>query len=222
MKIIALSDTHTYHRQIKDIPDGDVLVHCGDITFRGEIAVLEDFAYWMKELPHKHKIFIAGNHDRSLERDDYKRGMLLELFDECGITYLQDSGIDIDGVKFWGAPWTPVFHNWSFNLPRGRALEEKWALIPDDTNVLLTHGPPWQILDKAPRGVFDFEHTGCANLLERILELRQLQTHVFGHIHADSGSHTDAGVQFVNASICTEDYKPTNPSRIINIKGKPI
>lgn len=219
-RIVSISDTHGYHRRIKEIPDGDILIHAGDITNRGEISVLHDFALWMKSLPHAHKLIIAGNHDLSLARDNIQRQELLKLFEECGITYLQDSGITISGLKFYGSPWTPLFHNWGFNLPRGQALADKWAQIPDDTNVLITHGPPYGILDEAPRGVFDFEHVGCEDLLERIWELRYLQASIFGHIHHSSNVIEEYGVKFVNSSICTEQYQPTNPPRVFEVIAK--
>ena len=214
MKIVSISDTHTKHREIAKIPDGDVLVHAGDITNVGEVGVLYDFADWMSELPHK-KVVIAGNHDLSFTRrvkDD-----IIKYFQDKGINYLEDSGVEIDGVKFWGAPWQPEFHNWSFNLPRGKALIEKWSLIPNDTNVLITHGPPYQILDKAPRGVFGHEHVGCQDLFERILELPKLKAHIFGHIHICSGVYEEFGVKFVNSAICTETHQPTYPPKEFEI-----
>lgn len=217
LKIVSISDTHGYHRRIKNIPDADVLIHAGDITGRGEIKVLNDFAMWMKELPHAHKLLIAGNHDLTLERDNAQKQEILKLFQECGITYLQDSGIEIDNIHFWGSPWQPLFHSWAFNLPRGEALAEKWALIPDNTNVLITHGPPYQILDAAPRGVFDIEHTGCEALLERVLELTHLRAHVFGHIHNSYGKYEEFNVKFINSCICTESYYPNNLPQIFEI-----
>lgn len=218
MKIIAISDTHCYHRRIKAIPDGDILIHAGDITSCGEIGALDDFAHWMKELPHKHKVFIAGNHDMTLQRECVIRDELLKMFKDCGLIYLQDSTIVIDGISFYGSPWQPEYHSWSFNLPRkGKELTKKWDAIPDDTNVLITHGPPHMILDEAPRGVFDFENVGCEILANRIWELPKLKAHIFGHIHNSRGIRKELGVQFVNASICTEAYNPTNLPQEIEI-----
>lgn len=226
MKIVSISDTHRYHRHIKDMPVADVLIHAGDITGRGEISVLKDFAMWMKELSYPTKLVIGGNHDLVLAREafggDKQRREILELFKECGIIYLQDSSVEINGVKFYGSPWTPLFHSWAWNLTRGKALAEKWALIPDDTNVLITHGPPHGISDKAPRGWFDgFEHTGCEDLLARILELKHLRAHVFGHIHAgreeNDGRREENGIQFVNSCICTEKYQATNLPQVFEI-----
>jgi Icc-related predicted phosphoesterase len=214
MKIISISDTHNKHREIKHIPDGDVLVHAGDITNVGEVGVLGDFADWMSQFPHK-KVIIAGNHDLAFTRSS--REYILKYFEEKGIIYLEDSGVEIDGVRFWGSPFQPEFHNWAFNLPRGKALIEKWAMIPDDTSVLITHGPPYQILDKAPRGVFDYEHVGCKDLLERILELSKLKAHIFGHIHDCSGIYEEFGVKFVNSAICNERHQPINLAKEFEI-----
>jgi len=96
--------------------------------------------------------------------------------------YLENSGVEIDGVKFWGSPWQPEFFNWAFNLPRGRRLAEIWALIPDDTEVLITHTPPYGILDRVDSG----EHVGCEDL-RRALQRVKPKVHVFGHIHEDRG-----------------------------------
>jgi len=217
LKIVSISDTHGYHRRIKEIPDADVLIHAGDITGRGEIHILQDFGEWLKELPHAHKIIIAGNHDFSLEREGSQKKEIIKFFKECGVTYLQDSSVEIDGVLFYGAPWQPEFYNWAFNLPRGKALAEKWAMIPDNVNVLITHGPPYQILDEAPRGVFQVENIGCKDLLERALELTHLRAHVFGHCHNGAGVFEDYGVKYINSCICNEKYQPINPPRIFEI-----
>jgi Icc-related predicted phosphoesterase len=208
LKIISISDTHCYHRKIK-IPDGDVLVHAGDITRRGEIAVIDDFAQWIQTLPHKSKILISGNHDFSLERENFQKDEILKRFQEAGIIYLQDSGIEIDGIYFYGSPATPIWHSrWAFNYFRENTTQ--WDHIPENTNVLITHGPPYQILDRAPRSVFDYEHTGCKILADKIWELPKLKAHIFGHIHEDYGTHEERGIKFINSAICTGNYQPTN------------
>lgn len=218
MKIAVISDTHGYHRKIKHMPKADVLVHCGDITNRGEIGILDDFANWMGELSYDHKIFISGNHDLALEREGIQKQELLKLFNECGLIYLQDSGIEINGVYFYGSPYTPLFHNWAWNLPRGgKELQNKWEQIPDQTNVLITHGPSYQMLDRAPRGVFDYEHVGCELLTNRIWELPKLKAHLYGHIHFDHGQIEEYGLKFVNGAICNEQYKPDNLPIVIDI-----
>lgn len=220
MRIISISDTHGDHRKIKNIPDGDVIIHAGDITNRGEIHILHDFIEWFKDLPHRHKIMIAGNHDLIFERNNKQTKEILNLIQESGIVYLQDSSIIIDNKMFYGAPWQPAFFNWAFNLPRGKALAQKWAMIPDNTNVLITHGPPYQILDKVPRGIMQFEHAGCQDLKHRISELKQLQAHCFGHLHLNSGIWEDSvsKIKFVNSAICTESYEPDNEPKVFDIE----
>jgi Icc-related predicted phosphoesterase len=199
------------------MPEGDVLVHAGDITISSETKVIEDFADYLSELPHTHKIVIAGNHDYIFEGSSKEQ--LVEMFKRKGITYLQDSSITIDGVKFYGSPWQPRFHDWGFNLSRGRALAEKWKLIPDDVNVLITHCPPFGILDRAPRGFDEYENVGCEELLKRIDELNKLQVHIFGHIHDCYGTQNIDGIVFANSCICNERYQAVNNPHIIEIES---
>ncbi len=188
--LVLASDTHGRHRNLI-VPDGDVFIHAGDITrFGGEIDDLIDFNDYLATLPHAHKIVVAGNHDFCFERQNARSRSIL-----TNATYLEDDGLSIDGVTYYGSPWQPVFLNWAFNLERGKALREKWAMIPDDTEVLITHGPPRGILDE----VFDGERVGCEDLRERIREVRP-KVHVFGHIHEARGMHEQDGTTFVNAS----------------------
>lgn len=128
----------------------------------------------------------------------------------------------IDGVKFWGSPWQPEFCNWAFNLSRGIKLKEKWDLIPADTNVLITHGPPMGILDNVTKfnghtGELEIQHVGCVDLYNRVMELKSLQLHVFGHLHDGYGKQKINKTIFVNASICTEEYKPTNAPIVVEL-----
>jgi Icc-related predicted phosphoesterase len=215
MKIVAISDTHSYHRRIV-LPEGDILVHAGDITFRGELNVLEDFASWLKESPIKHKIVIFGNHELGF-RDGPKRERAIKILQDAGIIYLEDSEVVIDGVKFWGSPWQPWFHDWEFNLQRGKDIANMWSKIPDDTNVLITHGPPALILDEAPRGVLGYDNVGCKDLLDRIGNLNSLKCHIFGHIHNSYGTKQVGPCTFVNAASCTEAYSPTNPPIVVEV-----
>jgi Icc-related predicted phosphoesterase len=215
MKICCISDTHSYHRQIK-IPECDMLIHAGDITFKGELKVIEDFALWMKELPVKHKIVIHGNHEVGHERGP-KREPGLKLLADAGLIYLQDSFVEIEGLKIYGSPDQPWFHNWEYNRQRGEEIAKKWAMIPVDTNILITHGPPYMIRDLAPRGLFDGENVGCVDLLNRISDLPNLKLHVFGHIHHSYGVTKIEQCSFVNASSCTESYTPSNAPIVVEI-----
>jgi Icc-related predicted phosphoesterase len=211
MKIICFSDTHKLHDQIEEMPEGDVLLFAGDMCGRGGIKSIGRFNKWLGTLNYKYKIVVAGNHDMCLE-DPSLRNLAKDMITNA--VYLEDEEIIIDGIKFYGSPWQPEFLNWAFNLPRGPKLREKWALIPNDTNVLITHGPPHGIMDFA---IYDKINVGCQDLADRIQELSELKAHVFGHIHGDYGVVEMDGVTYVNASICTEEYKPTNKPIVLEI-----
>ena len=205
MKIVAISDTHGMHRQLA-IPEGDILIHSGDFLGNGRLTQLEEFCSWLEELPHKHKIVVAGNHDTCLE-SIITRNRAITTINKVAI-YLEDSSIIIDNVKFYGSPWQPEFCNWAFNLPRGEALKEKWDMIEEDTNVLITHGPPHTILDYCDGG-----HVGCEELYKatrRLSKLGDLTHHVFGHIHESYGTESVRGTTYHNVSNCTGRYEPIN------------
>ena len=209
MKLVFISDTHTLHNSmLNEIPEGDVLVHCGDVSSRGVGSEIDNFIAWFESLPHKNKIFIAGNHDFGFEYRNTTLQKTLEGIKEIGIHYLQDSGVEIDGIKFWGSPWTPPFYNWAFMLGE-EEIREKWKMIPRETNVLITHGPPYGILDLV---TYDQKNVGCPALMEEVLKLKDLKIHSFGHIHEEYGSKVleENGPIFINASTCTLRYKPWN------------
>ncbi|MDE0839321.1 MAG: metallophosphatase domain-containing protein [Kiritimatiellae bacterium] len=207
MRIVCISDTHGLHDQINGIPDGDVLVHAGDLTNHGELEQVQSFNTWLGQLPHAHKLVIAGNHDFCFEKNpDVSEPMLTNA------TYLRDSAIEIDGVHFYGSPWQPWFYDWAFNLRRGSEIRAKWDLVPKNTDVLITHGPPANHGDETA----SHEYAGCKDLLE-VIDTLNLQLHVFGHIHEGYGTTETNGTRFVNASTCTLAYQPTNPAIVIDI-----
>lgn len=218
MKICAISDTHDNHRQIT-IPDCDVLVVAGDFTcHRNPItANYTDFNDWLRTVPAKRKIVVAGNHDTLFEQNPtLARSILSEA------TYLQDSGVVIDGVNFWGSPWTPFFASWAFMKP-DEMLKEYWDKIPDETEVLITHGPAHNILDKTlhygktPEG----EHVGSFSLREhfvdRMPEKLKLKAHIFGHIHEDYGIYYDGVVRAYNVAQTNVFNEIVNKPVIIEI-----
>ena len=211
MRLIILSDTHNLHSGLAPLPDGDVLVHAGDMTGRGTLGEIEAFVEWFAALPHRHKIMIAGNHDFAFETS----AAAAEALVPEGVTYLRDAATIIEGIKFWGSPWQPWFYDWAFNLERGEEIARKWALIPNDVEVLITHGPPHGVLDTVV-GV-PAEHVGCAALLARLDTLPALRLHVFGHIHEAYGSTELLGRRFVNACICDEGYRPVNAPIVIDL-----
>lgn len=209
-KIITfISDTHNKHNRVTaDLPGGDILIHGGDISSMGYEHEVYDFLRWFSIQNYEHKIFIAGNHDFLFERNVVLSKVLLDKFKN--ITYLQDSGVTIDGLNIWGSPWQPSFYDWAFNLPRnGSEIAEKWSLIPDDTNILITHGPPYGILDLTPR----YEKVGCEQMYNRIIGLSgddKLFIHSFGHIHYGYGYSQFNNGHFINASCLDERYDYSN------------
>lgn len=208
MKICVISDTHSHHRALQ-LPEADVLVHCGDFSTKGEFNGIANFCNWMGKLPYKHIVCISGNHELGMQRNATKRSSIINLFKENNIIYLEDSYIIIDGIKFYGSPWQPNFYSWEFNLPRGEAIARKWNLIPDDTDILITHGPPYGILDEVIEPL-QIVNAGCEELLRRVNQLDNLKTHLFGHIHSGYGHKTINNKVFINASICDMDRNPTN------------
>lgn len=205
MRLVLLSDTHMTHGRIV-VPDGDVLVHAGDSTKRGTLAQLREVASFLRELPHAHKIIIAGNHDFGLQEDPELGG---ELF---GSAYLCDAEADAGGLRVWGSPWQPWFYDWAFNLPRGEALRAKWELIPSGIDVLVTHGPPMGVLDRTVVG----EDVGCEELRDAIAIVKP-RLHVFGHIHEAYGARRVGETLCVNASNCTLAYQPDNPPIVVEL-----
>ncbi len=199
MKIVAISDTHSLHWSL-NIPEGDVLVHAGDLTNRGILEEVSEFNTFLGTLPHPHKIVIAGNHDFCFE--DYRMDCE-EALTNC--IYLQDQEVTIDGVRFYGSPWQPWFYDWAFNLERGPEIRAKWDLIPEGIDVLITHGPPYGIGDLTARG----DKAGCQDLLE-VAEKLKPDLHIFGHIHEGFGVSYNGVTTFINASSCDHLYQPVN------------
>lgn len=211
MKLVLISDTHNLHRYIENMPEGDVLIHAGDSTMGGSPGEVQNFVYWFSGLNYKHKIMIPGNHDLGFDGPNSKE--FVSLVRDSGITYLFDSSIEIDGIKFWGGPWTPRFHDWAFNVTRGESIASKWNLIPEDTQILITHGPPNGILDLNKQGM----PVGCEMLRNRIRQLKNLKYHIFGHIHEGYGIVERDGVVYCNAATCTARYAPTNKPLVIEV-----
>ena len=198
MRIVAVADTHLFHRELV-VPDGDVFVHAGDMCQSGSLDELRAALEWIRELPHRHKVIVAGNHDFAfVEHAREAREMAADF------VYLEDSGATVAGVSFWGSPWQPEFNDWAFNLPRGGALAEKWALIPERVDVLVTHGPPHGIGDRGPVA----GRLGCEDLLARVRVVAP-RVHAFGHIHQDGGAWAIGETLFVNATTWECERAPT-------------
>lgn len=217
MVITFISDTHTKHRYCEDdLPGGDLLIHAGDIMNSGhdENDVWEFLEWFNKREQYKGHVFIAGNHDRYFENKPDETKNILREYPK--VTYLQDKSLlyvnedTNDACSIYGSPHQPTFHNWAFNLPRnGEELQNKWNNIPEDIDILITHGPAWGHLDVVPYGHLS---VGCELLRERV-DVIKPKIHVFGHVHSGYGYKFHNGTHFFNVSVLDERY---------NYKNKPI
>ena len=208
MKIVCISDTHNQHRQI-DVPDGDLLIHAGDFSGHGKPAEISAFNQWLGELPHRHKILIAGNHDFLFEREPaLARSLITEAF------YLENEFIEIEGLRIYGSPATPWFFNWAFNYHRGPEINAIWDRIPQEIHVLITHGPPFGILDQVAHG----KQVGC-EMLAQWLESQKSPPalHVFGHIHEAAGRIQTDQTTFINACQLDLRYRPQSNLQVFNL-----
>lgn len=197
MKITFISDTHGQHEQLM-LPESDMIIHAGDISSRGLLSEVQQFIDWFSELPVKHKVFIVGNHDFLAEQEpDLFRSLIPD-----NLIYLENTAVEIEGIKIWGSPITPFFFNWAFNRQRGAEINKYWEAIPGDTDILVTHGPPLGIGDRTFRG----EEVGCEGLLKAIEKITP-RYHVFGHIHEDYGVFKTDETTFINASVLNLKYK---------------
>lgn len=233
MKVVTVSDSHSRHEGIYQLrgdeivdnietfehvagivngynhsvflpSDIDLFIHAGDSSMHGTEFEIRQFLEWLSGIKAKHKVLIAGNHDFLFERQRMIAKELLEQHKD--IIYLESSSIEIEGIKIYGEPRQPWFHSWAFNVQRGPDIRKYWDAIPEDTDILVTHGPPYGILDMTLRG----ENVGCKDLRDRIQELPKLKMVVFGHIHEDAGHELINGIHYVNASVLNVRYQLQN------------
>jgi len=218
MNFTFISDTHNKHHGVGVSSNGgDIIFHTGDATSQGGEWEIIRFLDWYSKLNYTHKVFTPGNHDFGFEKEPEK---YKKMFKEAGVHLLIDSGVTLDGIKIWGSPVTPWFHNWAFNRARNGSeaalhnvdyIFPHWDMIPNNLDVLLTHGPPYMILDElqyidgTPKGQF----IGCEDLLKRIKEVKP-KIHAFGHIHCGYGTKEEDGTLFINAASLDESYSPGN------------
>lgn len=213
MDFTFISDTHNKHNQI-DVGSGDILFHTGDATSMGYFHEIQAFAEWFAKQDYKHKVFTPGNHDFGFEKEPAK---YYEMFKDLGLHLLIDERVELEGVKIWGSPVTPWFWNWAFNRARNGAeaamhnvdfIFPHWDMIPNDIEVLLTHGPPYMILDElcyvdgTPKGQF----VGCEDLAKRVEEIKP-KIHAFGHIHCGHGAVEQNDTLFINGANLDEAYQ---------------
>lgn len=241
-KIAAMADSHNKHNKVT-IPPVDMFIHAGDWSGMGRESETRNFAKWLNKLDARHIVVVPGNHEVEFEQG--LPSSLNWILEECPRAHiLIDQSVVIEGVKIHGSPITPWFHDWAWNrsiredgmvykAPRfgggGSVFKQiptimpHWDLIPEDTDILVTHGPPYQILDElvfadgTPKG----EHVGCHHLLERIKKVKP-DIHIFGHIHCGHGQKHIEGTSFYNVALCDEMYMPSNGITIIDYKKEEV
>lgn len=208
--IDLLSDTHNRHERC-ETQGGDILIHAGDFSGRGSYEEVIEFLDWFADQDYSHLVMIAGNHDFAFEKDPTR--MAKECKDRR-IHLLNDSGIilkDMVGtynIKVWGSPVQPWFHDWAFNRRRGDDIKKHWDLIPNDTEILITHGPPAGILDMTTYANGDPNiPVGCQDLADKLAKT-QVKLHVFGHIHEARGVVYSGPRTYVNAAFLDRMYYP--------------
>lgn len=218
VKIVAISDVHTKFKDIK-IEDCDILISAGDYSFHGYDDEVRLFHEWLDKQPATHVVSVQGNHEVYVEADFNKAKSI--ALKACPRVHFIDEGlITLEGINIFGSAITPYFFNWAWNRFRGEDIKVHWDRIPEETDILVTHGPVYNILDEIVYrpGMSDQDmHVGCADLLNRVKELKQLKLHICGHIHNSYGQENHYGIKFVNASICDEKYQPVNRPIIIEI-----
>lgn len=201
-----------------DMPEGDVLLHAGDFSVKGYPKEVSLFLDWLDGLNYTHKVVIAGNHDLSLDpmlNPNFQQ--VVDAVNEVdNVYYLNKESLEIEGIKIWGEPHQPEFFNWAFNTPRSE-MKEHWNQVPEDTDILVTHGPPYGYRDLAQDmhatswGPAEMVHVGCAAQKNMLLK-SNIKHVVCGHIHRGYGSEqiNNYDIMVHNASICNEKYIPAN------------
>jgi len=218
MELICISDIHNKYKSLEmsTYSSEATLIVAGDLTSRGTIEEMMKALRWIDELQFKHKIIIVGNHDYYAEKYPKEFKTLLEKFPT--ITYLENSSTIIEGVRFWGTPDTPEFCNWAFNKSK-EELASTWGNVPKDVDVLITHGPPYGILDKVNNSWSKDPNVGCKQQLEMILK-NKIPVNIFGHIHENGCTIEQVeDTLFINASVLDERYNLVHKPVTIHYEG---
>lgn len=206
--IVLISDTHALHREI-EVPPGDLLIHAGDFTMGSRSAErLIDFNDWLGELPHIFRVVIPGNHDSVVE-DASRRSLI------SNATLLINQGVEVMGLKIWGSPVTPLLGE-AFGIASDRDRAELYSRVPADTDILVTHVPPYGILDQAPGSEY---HAGCPQLLAAVRRVKPM-LHVFGHAHGGYGTLHTRDTLFVNAAIPGQDFDLSNHPQVFRLSRR--
>lgn len=212
IKIMCISDTHGMHYELdlKKYPRCDKIIHAGDVCNSGSFREGMNFVAWAKNLIREgitdEFIFIAGNHDFTFEQID-------KTYIPEGLVWLNDEFYETsEGIKIYGSPITPQFGHWAFMRERGDEISKTWKKIPENLDILITHGPPYNLLDKNS----DREHCGCYDL-DRYVKYRKPKYHIFGHIHESYGTYKMDDTTYINCSTANGIYELINEPIIINI-----
>ena len=215
MRLVLTSDTHGKLPPDLILPEGDILIHAGDATMSGTLHEMRQFAAWMKIQPHAVKLFVPGNHDFIFQPEGRLYDDAIDAMRDAGVEVLIDRLVFAKGLAFYGSPWTPEFGRWAFELPKsGPEIAGKWAKIPDDLDVLITHGPPWGILDVVTSG----EHAGCEMLRERLDGMKHPpRLHAMGHLHEARGSLVLGATTFMNVAALDERYRLVGSVAVVHI-----
>lgn len=216
LKCCHISDTHDTFQDISMLvpEDTNIVFITGDVTYHGKPEELDRLSVYLKKIVAKvdHVVLIPGNHEKGCEANPQ---LWIDTMKSIGVNFLIHESIEIEGYKMFGSAWTPYFGGWAFNYHRvsGR---EKWKNIPSDTEILLTHGPRYGILD-----FVHGENVGCPDLGNKIdYELSDLKYHMFGHIHETHGKLQYSGVTYINSSIMNGNYKFLNKPHFFELDKK--
>jgi Icc-related predicted phosphoesterase len=212
MKIVAISDSHLYRPHL---PDADILIHAGDLCSRGTQQEFFSEIPWLAKHPAAHKLFVPGNHDRWVESAP---SLAKKYCEQYGIRMLIDESVEIDGLTFYGSPWTPVFGNWAFLHDQDQA-SHRWQRL-QYSDVLITHGPPYSVFDTARE---DEGPLGCPHLYAGV-KRAQPAVHLFGHIHEGAGHYwpyewedTKKVTLFANIAVLNGRYKPNGHIFVLEV-----
>lgn len=208
VRIVVISDTHGWHEEL-DVQSGDVLIHCGDFEdlFAGDAGMLDRADAWLARQNFEKILCTGGNHDRELERRVRTGQQPL-----AHAHFLQESGLTIHGLKFWGAPWVPMLDGHAF-FAEDKKLETAWSRIPEDVDVLITHTPPAGVLDRSSGEA----SLGCPFLTDALQRVKP-RLHCFGHVHAAAGREDRDGTTFVNATSVDSRRDVVNPPFVIDLE----
>jgi Icc-related predicted phosphoesterase len=220
LKIVCISDVHEKWDKLV-IPECDLLISSGDYSFRGMPEVVKAFHTWLDKQPAKNIISVQGNHELWVQHN-FQEAKQIALAACPRVHFVEHELVTIDGIKIFCSAWTPWFHNWAYNAARTLEdakrmqipyIKDKWKDIPQDTEILVTHGGPHGILDMTYQvdGVTPRGRVGCESLMDRIAQIPTLKHHIFGHIHSSYGEKEFRGIKFYNAANCGETYTIDNP-----------